>query len=289
MNTDSIISTINSLFGNLFSSIDSTIYSALDNITFINTDILNSYYFEKILGTSTSTGFLLIANSLLAGFVLYYGITYFLSSLGLLQDTIQKPSQFFFKALIGGLLMNSSFFICEWIIFFNSLISEAIRSIGNSILDSNICFSELINQFNKIIFIESVSSNVFSIDGFLKLIFSFSFFNIIFSYSVRYIMIKVLILISPFAFLSLSTPNTSTFFKAWVKSFLALLFIELLVSIILIIMFSITYSSNDITVKLLLIGTLFSLIKANSYVRDFIGGISTDVSDGMYMLKSFMR
>ena len=54
-------------------------------------------------------------------------------------------------------------------------------------------------------------------------------------------------------------------------------------------MFSITYSSNDITVKLLLIGTLFSLIKANSYVRDFIGGISTDVSDGMYMLKSFMR
>lgn len=58
MNSNSIIETINSMFGNLFSSIDATIYSALDNITFINTDILNSYYFEKIFGTTTSNGFL---------------------------------------------------------------------------------------------------------------------------------------------------------------------------------------------------------------------------------------
>lgn len=289
MNKDAIIETINSLFGNLLSSIDSTIYSALDNITFINTDILNSYYFEKVFGTTTSNGFLLVANSLLAGFVLYYGITYLLSSLGILQDSVQKPSQFFFKILIGGLLMNSSFFICEFLIYLNSMISNAIRSIGYEFLNANICFSELINQLNNIIFVETISNNIFSIDGILKIIFSFSFFNIIFSYSVRYIMIKVFILISPFAFLSVSTPNTSTFFKSWLKSFLALLFVELLASIILIIMFSITYSSKDVTAKLLLIGALFALIKSNSYVREFIGGISTEISDSMYMFRSFMR
>lgn len=289
MNKDAIIETINSLFGNLFSSIDSTIYSALDNITFINTDILNSYYFEKVFGTSTSNGFLLVANALLAGFVLYYGITYLLSSLGILQDSVQKPSQFFFKILLGGLLMNSSFFICESLIYLNSTISNAIRSIGYEFLNANICFSELINQLNNIIFVENVSSNIFSIDGILKIIFSFSFFNIIFSYSVRYIMIKAFILISPFAFLSVCTPNTSKFFKSWLKSFLALLFIELLASIILIIMFSITYSSTDVTAKLLLIGALFALIKSNSYVREFIGGISTEISDSMYMFRSFMR
>lgn len=289
MNKDAIIETINSLFGNLFSSIDSTIYSALDNITFINTDILNSYYFEKIFGTTVSNGFLLVANSLLVGFVLYYGITYLLSSLGILQDSVQKPSQFFFKILLGGLLMNSSFFICEFLIYLNSMISNAIKSIGYEFLNVNICFSELINQLNNIIFVETVSSNIFSIDGILKIIFSFSFFNIIFSYSVRYIMIKVFILISPFAFLSVSTPNTSKFFKSWLKSFLALLFVELLASIILIIMFSITYSSNDVTAKLLLIGSLFALIKSNSYIREFIGGINTEISDSMYMFRSFMR
>ena len=289
MNKDAIIETINSLFGNLFSSIDSTIYSALDNITFINTDIFDSYYFEKVFGTTTSNGFLLVANSLLAGFVLYYAITYLLSSLGVLQDTVQKPSQFFFKILIGGLLMNSSFFICEFLIYLNSLISDAIKSIGYNFLNVNICFSELINQLNNIIFAETISNNIFSIDGILKIIFSFSFFNIIFSYSVRYIMIKVFILISPFAFLSISTPNTSTFFKSWLKSFLALLFIELLASIILIIMFSITYSSKDITSKLLLIGSLFALIKSNSYIKELIGGINTEISDSMYMLRTFMK
>lgn len=289
MNSNSIIETINSMFGNLFSSIDSTIYSALDNITFINTDILNSYYFEKIFGTTTSNGFLLIANSLLIGFVLYYGVTYLLSSLGIIQDNIQKPSQFFFKVLLGGLLMNSSLFICEQLIYINSLISDAIRFLGHELLGGDICFSELINQANAIIFLENNTSSIFSIDGILKMIFSFSFFNIIFSYSVRYIMIKIFILISPFAFLSLSTPSTSVFFKCWIKSFLALLFIELLASMILIIMFSITYSSNDITSKLLLIGALFALIKSNSYIRELIGGISTEISDSMYMLRTFMK
>ncbi len=289
MINDSIIETINSLFGNLFSSIDSTIYSALDNITFINTDILNSYYFEKVFGTTTSNGFLLVANSLLAGFVLYYGITYLFSSLGIMQDNIQKPSQFFFKILIGGLLMNSSFFICEFLIDLNSLLSNTIKTIGHDLLNVNICFSDLINQLNAVIFFETNSNNIFSIDGLLKIIFSFSFFNIIFSYSVRYIMIKVFVLISPFAFLCISTPNTSVFFKAWLKSFIALLFVELLASIILIIMFSLTYSSNDVTAKLLIIGSLFALIKANSYVREFIGGINTEISDSMHMLRTFMR
>ena len=289
MNSNSIIETINSLFGNLFSSIDTTIYSALDNITFIDTEILNSYYFEKIFGTSTSNGFLLIANALLIGFVFYYGITYLLSSLGILQDSVQKPSQFFFKILLGGLLMNSSFFICEELILINSSISDAIRFLGHELLGGNICFSELITQANAIIFLEGHSNNIFSIDGILKMIFSFSFFNIIFSYSVRYIMIKVFILISPFAFLSLSTRNTSVFFKCWLKSFIALLFIELLASIILIILFSITYSSKDITSKLLLIGALFALIKTNTYIRELIGGINTEISDSMYMLRTFMK
>lgn len=289
MNSDTIISTINSLFGNLFSSIDNTLYSALDNITFIDTDILNSYYFEKILGENSSNGFLLIANSLLIGFVLFYAINYLLFSFGIIQEKYLSPSQFLFKILIGGILMNFSFFICEQIIYLNSLISLAIRNVGSDLLNIEISFSELITQLNKIIYIEENSNNIFSIDCILKLIFSFSFFNIIFSYSLRYIMIKVFILVSPFSFLALSTSNTSVFFKSWLKGFISLLFVELLSSIILIIMFSITYSSTDITSKLLLIGSVFALIKTNSYVREFLGGISTEVSDNFLMLRTLVK
>lgn len=286
MNKDTILETINSLFGNLFSSIDNSIYSALDNITFIDTNILSSYFFEKILDKN---GLLLIANSLLVGFVIYYGTLYLISSLGISSDRIQPPSQFFFKILIGSLLMNFSFFICENIIYLNSLFSSAIKSIGTNLLNIDISFSKLIEQLNNIIYLETNSNTIFSIDGILKLIFSFSFFNIVFSYSVRYIMLKVLVLISPFSFLTLCTPSTSIFFKSWIKSFLALLFTELLASIILIIMFSITYSENNITSKLLLIGSVFALIKSNSYIRDFLGGISTEVSDNFLMLRALIK
>lgn len=52
---NTILSTINELFSSLFSSIDSSIYTALDDIVFINTNILDSTYLEKIFGTSAST------------------------------------------------------------------------------------------------------------------------------------------------------------------------------------------------------------------------------------------
>ena len=63
--TQIIIDTINTIFETLFSSIDNTLYSLLDELTFINSDILTDNYFQEILGTSASSGILLIANTLL--------------------------------------------------------------------------------------------------------------------------------------------------------------------------------------------------------------------------------
>ena len=48
--TTSIIETINSIFETLFSSIDTTIYSVLDELTFIDKNILNNSVFQKIFG-----------------------------------------------------------------------------------------------------------------------------------------------------------------------------------------------------------------------------------------------
>ena len=61
--TDTIINTINTIFENLFSSIDNNLYSVLDDITFITSDILKDSFFEKIFGTSSTNGILLIANN----------------------------------------------------------------------------------------------------------------------------------------------------------------------------------------------------------------------------------
>ncbi len=45
--TDIIFNSLNELFSKMFSSIDNTIYSLLDNITFIKTDILKRFVFKN--------------------------------------------------------------------------------------------------------------------------------------------------------------------------------------------------------------------------------------------------
>ena len=75
--TDLITGTLNEIIDNLFSSISNNIYSIMDDITFISEQILSDPNFQKILGSSSSDGILLIANSLLLGFIIYYAIRLF--------------------------------------------------------------------------------------------------------------------------------------------------------------------------------------------------------------------
>lgn len=45
------------------------------------------------------------------------------------------------------------------------------------------------------------------------------------------------------------------------------------------------YSSSDLFIKFVYIGGIYALIKANSIVRDFIGGISTTISQNVHNFK----
>lgn len=96
--TQTIINTINTIFENLFASIDNNLYSLLDEITFINSDIIKDQTFEKIFGTSTSNGILIIANSLLLGFIIYYSIRYLMSHLTFTK--VENPFSFIIKLII---------------------------------------------------------------------------------------------------------------------------------------------------------------------------------------------
>ena len=269
-----MIDSINSIFSTLFSSVDTSLYSLLDEITFIDSDILNTPHFSSIFGTSSSNGILLIANLLS-----YFTIT----------QEVDRPASFIFKLIIFGIFMNTSFFICERIIFFSSIIGSLIQDLGLHLFSTTISFSNLFDKIQSIIIIEQNSFNLFSIDGILKSFLSVSFINLAFSYSIRYILLKVFVLISPFAFLSLCTSSTSYFFKAWFKCFLSLLIIQILVSLILIITFSIDFNPTNTLSKFLICGAIFALLKANHLVREFIGGVSTDFSSGFSNITSMIR
>ena len=201
--TQTIIDAINSIFTTLFSSIDMNLYAVLDSLTFIDSSIMHNKNFENIFGSSTTNGILLIANSFLLAILIYFSIRYLFSHFTYSQ--IEKPQSFLIKLIICGLCMNFSFFLIEDFIDILSYISSAICDLGKDLFDKTISFSELISNINSNEFssINSDSFNIFSLDGLIKSILSFSLLNLVFFYLFRYIIVQVFILFSLFAILGI--------------------------------------------------------------------------------------
>ena len=236
-------------------------------------DILNDSYFEKILGTTASNGLLLIANSLLFGFILYYSIKYLFSHITYSQ--IESPMQFIFKCIIFGISINFSYFFIKEFLNIIFIITLSIRNIGEELFNKNVCFSELILNINNFISTDTINLDIFSLNGIIKATLTMSLLNLVFTYSFRYVMLKIFILLTPFSILSLLLEKTSWFFKAWIKNLFSLLFIQIIVSIVLLILFSMDSSSESLITKFIYIGAIHALIKSNSFVSEFLGGVST--------------
>lgn len=279
-----ILDTINSLCQSLFSSIDNTIFSLLDNIIFINSDITETNYLEKIMGTNVNSGLLILANSLLVAFVLYYAIRRFTAFYN--GQDVESPYKFVIRAIFICIFMNFSLSICSGIVSFSYEISDFICELGSNIFKRTISFSSLINELNGK---SSSTFNIFSIDGVLTSMLSISSLSLVITFTFRYILAKILILLSPFAFLCLLNKSTSGFFRSWLKSFLSLLLVQIVVALILLLPFSILKeNSTTLFSKFLLIGSVYALQKSNQFVKEFINGtgISTDLNSGINGIKS---
>lgn len=265
---------INTIFYNFFNSVDSNVYSILDDIIFINSDILNDNFINKILGTSGSTGLLLLCNSLLFGFILYYAISLILSHIAMFR--LQTPYQFICKLIIISIVINYTYEIFSFLLDLNSNISLAVRSIGENLFNSSICFS---NLEDKLVQMSSFSNNfnVFSIQGFLKSFSSIGILNLILSYSLRYIMIKIFILIFPFAVISTLNESSSYFFKSYMKSFVSLLFTQTIVALVLLLIYSLDFNTNNLFSQVIFIGAIYCLSRINYFMKELMGGISTTV------------
>ena len=282
--TGIISNSLNELFSQMFSTIDDSIYTLLDEIIFITPRILSNSNFQNLLGNSSSEGLLLICNSLVLGFTIYYSINYLISHLT--YSRIDSPKQFIFKTIIFIAIMNSSLWICEQIINIISLVTTSILSLGESIFKSKINFSNFIDNINQTLYISGTEFNIFSFDGIIKSFTTFGFINLIFTYSLRYIMIQIFILISPFAFLSLITNSSEWFFKVWLKTFISLLLIQILISLILLLSFTINITQDTTISKLLYIGIIYALVRSNSYMKELFGGISTTVNTNLSKFSS---
>ena len=280
-----IANTINELIQNLFASIDNSLYSYIDDIVFINTSTLADNHFEDLFSTSSSS-ILVIANALILAYLLYYCIKLFLSYYSNTQ--VQRPYQFIFKLIICALIMNSSYFICDQFITITDLLTQALQEVGDKFTSKTISFKTLVSELNSVISINGNSLDVFSLTGIIKSFCSIGLISLMFSYSIRFIMVKVFVILSPFAILSCSIDSFNWFFRSWFKSFFSLLFMQFFITIILIVILSLNFSDNIIS-KFLYVGSIYTLTKSNTYIRNLIGGISTEVNTNLSTLKSFFK
>lgn len=279
------ISSINTIAYNFFTSLDENIYHALDDITFINSDILDDNFITNILGTSSSSGLLLICNSLLFGFILYYLISLILSHI--IPFKLQTPAQFVFKLILITIIINSSYNICSFLLELNSNISLSIRSLGEDLFKSPICFSALQDKI-KLLSLGS-GFNIFSIQGFFKSFSSVGIVNLVLSYSLRYIMIKIFILLFPFAIISLLNQSTSYFFKTYIKSFISLLFSQSVIALVLLVVFALDFNSNTLFTQIIFIGAIYFLSRVNYFVKELMGGVTSIAFSNSSSLKKLLK
>lgn len=277
-----IIETINTIFNNIFSSIDNNLYANLDNIVFIDSNILSTSFFEKILGSNGKSGFIYLADALLLGISLFYSVKLYYSHFT--ETNIEKPYQFLFKLLLFAILINYSYFLMEQILKINYIFSSSIQEIGKSIVGNDISFSELISKLNTNISINQSSINIFSLEGVIKSFISIGLINLLFTYSLRYIIIQIFILICPFVLLSLINTSTSWIFNSWIKCLFSLLIMQSFIPLIIIIIFSIDFEN-----KILIVSGIFLLTKINNYVKEIFGGVSIEFSGKFSNMISLFR
>ena len=218
-------------------------------------------------------------------------ILYFCFRLSFSQFTgnrIEKPYQFLGKVIVISICINFSTFLCEELLKINGLFTDSIRMLGNAVTKQDISFNNLITS--SIYLTNSPNNfNLFSLEGMLKSFFSIGLISLLFSYSIRYILIKLFVLLSPFALLSLVNSSTIWFFKSWMRTLFSLLFVQVFISLILVLLFSLNIKSSDLFSQISYISTIFILTKANGYIKELIGGISLDINANILNIKNLFR
>ena len=274
------------MLANLLSSINTNVTEFLDRLIFINSDVTLNLI--NVLGKNSYSGINLICNSLIYGFLLYYAFSYLLSHLTFAQ--IESPHQFIFKLILCVFALNASLVLCSGLIFIFSYVSNMIRELGNYLLGVDVSFTGLISNVIPKDYFISNSFSLFNFDGILKASISFGFLSLTISYSIRYILIKTLVILAPFAILSLCSSKTNWFFKSWFKSLLSMLFLQIFVALILLVCFIVENNGvASLPSQIIHLGMIYTLFKANSFVKEFIGGFGTDVSLNASSLSSFFR
>lgn len=271
MNVNDILNSLNIISEKLFKSVEGEVYTTLDKIITINSDILKLEPLKNILYENKINGIIIIANSLMMFYITYYMFSQLISLYN--GNQVENIYTFVIKLIVILILVNSSYFICNLILDITGELTSSVETYGESIAGENLTFA---NLKEKILNIKDFMKNdLLSLDGLIKGVISFGAVTILINFSIRYVTIIFLLIVFPLALITITSNVTLGIFKSYFK----LLIVSLLTQIIvkLVILIPLIYKDIDsIMYKIILVGTIYIIYRINTFTKDIFVKITEE-------------
>lgn len=271
MEAQDIITNLNYLLEKLFKSVEGEIFKTIDKLIMIEPDVLKQEPLNNIVFENKINGLIIIANTLIIFFVIYYVFKQLISVYN--GNKIESIYLFIIRLVIVCIIVNFSYYICKEILNIFNILSESIDIYASDTINKQITFE---NLKDNIINIENVlNSDLVSLDGIIKGIISFGSVSILINFSVRYVTIIFLIIIAPLAFVCLCSNLTSGIFYMWGKIMVINLSVQIFIKLLIFI--PLAYNGkNDIMYKIILVGVISLIYKYNIFIKELLSKISNE-------------
>ncbi len=273
---NAVLNTIQSMTNQIFTSIDKSLIDVLDRFVYVDESLLreNTIF---IFTSKIEMTMRVIAESLLLGYVIYYLIRYLISRITAVnKEDLENPAIFFVKMVLVSIAIFYSTDICKTIVEINSNIT---KDFGNNLTTSGILptFNRFLHTVNYTLLGGEENINIFSLDGIFKGFVSFGTLNMTVSFALRYILIKVLIIVSPIMFVSRVFTKTEKIFNTWIKAFVSLLLIQHFIALLLVLAGYLKIHYLSTFNKIAYIGIIYALSKSFYLFEKIFGAIAPDV------------
>ena len=275
MQGNQLITNLNEICRVLFNSVDKNAFKYLDKLAFLDEKKFKTGTELQLIGNNLYEGIIGIAISILIGVTLYYIINYFIKKM--INEEIESPYTYVIKAIIAGFFIIYIKDIILFVIGVNNIITKEILNLTKTFFNEKVTFENILIKINEALYVNGEQFNVISFDGIIKIYLIFGIINLIFEYSLRYVMIQIMFILSPIFIAFKTNRKTEYLYNNWIKGMASLLFMQNIIAIILVLSTRMIVSPIIPISKIIYIGMIYALIRVNIFVREMFGGVSIEV------------
>ena len=287
--SNQLISNLNEMCKALFNSVDKNAFKYLDELAFLDESKFKTGIELELIGNNIYEGVIGIAISILIGIALYYIVNYFIRKI--INEEMENPYTFIIKSIIAGFFIIYIKDIVLFVISVNNIITKEILNLTQTFFNQKVTFENILIKINETLYVQGEGFNVMSFDGIIKIYLVFGIINLIFEYSLRYVMIKIMFILSPIFYVMIkimfilspifvafkTNRKTEYLYNNWIKGIFSLLFMQNIIAIILVISTRFITSPLIPINKIIYIGMIYALIKVNVFIKEIFGGVSIEV------------